>query len=95
MSRTTVPAKNHRTEITMQTAIARRGGNVQHCAKAFGLSELALRTAVKMGEVRSHVSGKKTVILYSAIEAWVNTLPQPKAPCKRINNNTNGESHVY
>jgi hypothetical protein len=77
--------------------VQRMGGNVQHCCKAFGLSELALRTAIKLGLVRSVVCGRKTVITYHEIRRWLATLPAPKAPCRdRINNNnTHGESHEH
>ena len=64
----------------MVATIERRGGNPLTVCRAYGISQDYFRAVIARGEIRSYcVGNRRTVILFSDVEAWIRTMPQPKA----------------
>jgi hypothetical protein len=58
--------------------VERRGGNVRVVCQAYGIPVGALRAALAAGAIKSVAAGRRTVITFTDVEAWLATLSAPK-----------------
>ena len=66
----------------------------RECARTFSIPHHQIRTAIRDGELVPHARGRRSVILFSDIEAWIRSWPRTKSSLRELNQQTDGVSHV-
>lgn len=59
--------------------MTQRGASPRAAARAYGLSDHYLRRMIREGRVTSHAAGRRSIVLFSELEAYLRGLPPTKS----------------